>query len=94
MLQVDLALDVEGILPQFIRRRFVMKCETIEPNAHARSAFRRLFSFDSDTLSSDAINKALSPELVSQAYSTLTNFSSAIGQYSVMTVLGQIYLVR
>lgn len=62
-MQVELALDVESIVPQFIRRRFVVKCRTIRPNAnrHYCTVFRRLMA--ESELSSEAIVKALNPEL-------------------------------
>lgn len=65
--QVELALDVESIVPQFIRRRFVVKCRTIRPNStrHHCKVFRR-FMAESE-LSSEAIVKALNPELVSES---------------------------
>ena len=64
LLQVELALDVESIVPQFIRRRFVVKSRTIRPNAtrHYCSVFRHLMA--ESELSSEAIVKALNPELV------------------------------
>ena len=51
-------------MPQFIRRRFVVKCRTIRPNEnrHHSSIFRCLMS--ESELSSEAIVKALNPELV------------------------------
>ena len=63
--QVELALDVESIVPQFIRRRFVVKSRTIRPNInrHRCTLFRRIMA--ESELSSDAIVKALNPELVS-----------------------------
>ncbi|KAI0226875.1 hypothetical protein LSAT2_022672 [Lamellibrachia satsuma] len=63
-MQVELALDVESIVPQFIRRRFVVKCRTIRPNStrHHCKVFRR-FMAESE-LSSEAIVKALNPELI------------------------------
>ncbi|KAL5009533.1 hypothetical protein ScPMuIL_011838 [Solemya velum] len=62
-MQVDLALDVERVLPGFIRRRFVIKCEKVKPNAGIHNPLRRIMSIDSDTFSSLEIAKALNPEL-------------------------------
>ena len=61
---MELALDVESILPQFIRRRFVVKSRTIRPNEnrHHNSIYRCLM--DESELSSEVIFKALNPGLV------------------------------
>ena len=61
-MQVELALDVEAVLPHFLRRKFVMRCHKLTPNRHSKNPFRRLFS--SSSLSAGAITKALNPELV------------------------------
>jgi hypothetical protein len=62
-MQVELALDVEAVLPQFIRRRFVRKTETISPNARSTNTFKRMFHLESNFLSAGAITKALNPDL-------------------------------
>lgn len=64
-LKVELALDVEGILPQFIRRKFVVRSHTIAPNTKSRNPLKRLFRLDLNFDStSTSIVAALNPELV------------------------------
>ncbi|XP_078698733.1 transient receptor potential cation channel subfamily A member 1 homolog isoform X2 [Branchiostoma floridae x Branchiostoma belcheri] len=60
-MQVDLTLDVEQNLPEFIRKRFVRKQETMKPNAIHTSALKAWLFSDSAT-SAQAIAKALNPE--------------------------------
>ncbi|XP_074658298.1 transient receptor potential cation channel subfamily A member 1 homolog isoform X1 [Tubulanus polymorphus] len=60
-MQVELALEVEGILPQFLRRKFIRKCETIRPNKRM-GAVRKFMNWES-TLSASTIAQALNPEL-------------------------------
>ncbi|KAJ8315242.1 hypothetical protein KUTeg_007392 [Tegillarca granosa] len=62
-MQVELALDVERVVPEIIRRRFVRKCETVRPNEGSRNPFKKLVNIESGALSSAAISKALDPEL-------------------------------
>ena len=62
LLQVELALDVESIVPHFIRRKFVVKLQKIRPHEHLNPIQRFL---SSKSMSSEAITKALNPELVS-----------------------------
>ena len=62
--QVELALDVESVVPQFIRRKFVVKEETITPNNNQGNFIKRFFSTTSTFMSATAITKALNPELV------------------------------
>ncbi|XP_071078636.1 transient receptor potential cation channel subfamily A member 1 homolog [Haliotis cracherodii] len=72
-MQVDLALDVEKILPDFIRRKTYIRRETSNPNICLKypiwgSLWRmlwRLLTFQS-SLSLEAIEKALHPELVQE----------------------------
>ncbi|XP_033741695.1 transient receptor potential cation channel subfamily A member 1 homolog [Pecten maximus] len=62
-MQVELALDVERIVPEFIRRKFVTKKQTIKPNQGLKNPFSRLANLEAGDLSSAAINKALNPDL-------------------------------
>lgn len=62
-MQVELALNVESVLPQFIRRKFVVKCQYIEPNKAVRNPLRRLLNIESGFMSTQAIIKALNPDL-------------------------------
>ncbi|KAK3103049.1 hypothetical protein FSP39_016076 [Pinctada imbricata] len=62
-MQVDLALDVEKVVPEFIRRRFVVKCEKIAPNKGTLNPLKRLAAAESGDLSSESISKALNPDL-------------------------------
>ena len=63
--QVDLALDVEKVVPDFIRRRFMVKCEKIAPNRSTVNPFKRLAAAEAGDLTSESISKALDPEVVS-----------------------------
>ena len=63
LLQVELALDVEAVSPEFFRKRNFKRVETIKPNVK-RNAVARFFT-ESSALSAQAITKALDPELVS-----------------------------
>ena len=59
-MQVDLALDVEKVLPLFLRKKFVTMTETVYPN---RESYRSIWSFWHQTLATPAqvINDALYP---------------------------------
>ncbi|CAB4026727.1 transient receptor potential cation channel subfamily A member 1 homolog [Paramuricea clavata] len=59
-MQVDLALDVEKVLPLFLRKKLVTMTETVYPN---RERYRGIWSFWRQTLASPAqvINDALYP---------------------------------
>ena len=59
-----MALDVERIIPDFIRRRFHILKKTIRPNKMKSNPLSRLIHAGS-IMSSQAIQKALNPELVS-----------------------------
>ena len=58
---MELALDVESILPHFIRRKFVVKCLVIKPNVSSHFLLRLT---GVKSLSSEAIARALDPEVV------------------------------
>ena len=60
---MELALDVESLLPGGLQRRFVRRCYKLSPNK-VRPALARLISFESSHMTSAAIAKALNPELV------------------------------
>lgn len=60
-MQVELALDVEAVSPEFFRKRNFKRVETIKPNVK-RNAVARFFT-ESSALSAQAITKALDPEL-------------------------------
>ncbi|XP_061171192.1 transient receptor potential cation channel subfamily A member 1 homolog isoform X1 [Saccostrea echinata] len=62
-MQVDLALDVERVVPEFIRRRFVAKCDTYRPNRKTLNPLKLLARAEAGDLSSQAISKALDPDL-------------------------------
>lgn len=62
-MQVELALDVERMVPDFIRRRFVIKKETLMPNAGFGRVFTRTFGLESYGLTAQNISKALNPEM-------------------------------
>ncbi|XP_046346459.2 transient receptor potential cation channel subfamily A member 1 homolog isoform X2 [Haliotis rufescens] len=67
-MQVDLALDVEKILPDFIRRKTYIRRETLNPNICLKYPLWRLWrllTFQS-SLSLEVIEKALHPELVQE----------------------------
>ena len=59
-----MALDVERMVPDFIRRRFVIKKETLAPNAGFGRVFTRIFGMESYGLTAQNIHKALNPEMV------------------------------
>ncbi|CAH1799596.1 unnamed protein product [Owenia fusiformis] len=61
-MQVELALDVEGFLPHFIRRRFVLHKETLQPGKPP-SCIKRVFKLGDAALSAVSIANALNPEL-------------------------------
>lgn len=63
-LQVELALDVERMVPDFIRRKFVVRKESLSPNAGFSVYFSKTFGLESYGLTAQNINKALNPELV------------------------------
>ena len=65
--QVELALDVERVVPEFIRRRFVTKCDTYKPNKKTLNPLKLLARAEAGELSSQAISKALDPDLVSHS---------------------------
>ncbi|XP_035826279.1 transient receptor potential cation channel subfamily A member 1 homolog [Aplysia californica] len=60
-MQVELALDVERIIPDFIRRKAFTRRSTIRPNRLFSNPVRRLLS--NSYLSPQALQKALNPEL-------------------------------
>ena len=60
-----MALDVERMVPDFIRRRFITKKETLAPNAGFGRLFTRTFGLESYGLTAQTISKALNPEMVS-----------------------------
>lgn len=62
-MQVELALDVERVVPEFIRRRFVTKCDTYKPNKRTLNPLKLLARAEAGDLSSQAISKALDPDL-------------------------------
>lgn len=64
-LQVELALDVERMVPDFIRRKFVVRKESLSPNIGLNVFFSRTFGLESYGLTAQTISKALNPELVS-----------------------------
>ena len=66
--QVELALDVESLLPSFFQRRFMRRCYKLKPN-QKKTALARLMNFESSHMTSVAIAKALDPELVRVVYS-------------------------
>lgn len=59
-MQVDLALDVERIIPDFLRRRAFMRRKTIQPNRLYANPVRRVIT--NSYLSPHALQKALNPE--------------------------------
>ncbi|KAK3773373.1 hypothetical protein RRG08_023251 [Elysia crispata] len=59
-MQVDLALDVERIIPDFLRRRAFCRRKTIRPNQLFANPLRRLIT--NSYLSPQALQKALSPD--------------------------------
>lgn len=62
-MQVELALDVERVVPEFIRRRYVTKCDTYKPNKRTLNPLKLLARAEAGDLSSLAISKALDPDL-------------------------------
>ncbi|KAK3088028.1 hypothetical protein FSP39_013681 [Pinctada imbricata] len=62
-MQVDLALDVEKVVPDFIRKRVVVKCEKIAPNRSTMNPFLRFKAAEAGDLTSESISKALDPDL-------------------------------
>lgn len=62
-MQVELALDVERMVPDFFRRRFVIKKETLKPNVGFGRFFTRTFGLESYGLTAQSISKALNPEM-------------------------------
>ncbi|CAC5420395.1 TRPA1 [Mytilus coruscus] len=62
-MQVELALDVERLVPEFIRRRFVIQKQKIRPNERTLNPLKKLAAIEAGDLSSAAISKALNPEL-------------------------------
>jgi transient receptor potential cation channel subfamily A protein 1 len=61
-MQVELALDVEALLPHFLRKRTMLKCTKIKPNEET-NYITKFFHLESGTLSATAISKALHPDL-------------------------------
>ena len=59
-----MALDVERMVPDFFRRRFVIKKETLKPNVGFGKIFTRTFGLESYGLTAQNISKALNPEMV------------------------------
>lgn len=65
-MQVELALDVERIVPEIIRRRFVVKKKTIKPQiSSGKKALNMLLNLNENFLSPAEISKALDADLVS-----------------------------
>ncbi|XP_070568396.1 transient receptor potential cation channel subfamily A member 1 homolog isoform X2 [Ptychodera flava] len=64
-MQVELALDVEQLIPQFIQRKFIVRKETIEPNYVYKNPVTRLYYYFAGTsaISAPSIAKALRPDL-------------------------------
>lgn len=62
MLQVELTLDVEKVIPDFIWRKAFLQSKTIKPNTIKKYPFRRFFS---SGLTAKNLQDALHPELVS-----------------------------
>lgn len=62
-MQVELALDVERIVPDFFRRRLVVRKDTLWPNRGINKMLSGLFGLESYGLTAQSINKALNPEL-------------------------------
>ena len=62
---MELALDVERMVPDFIRRKFVVRRDTLTPNKGISIFFSKTFGLESYGLTAQNINKALNPELVS-----------------------------
>ncbi|XP_077977581.1 uncharacterized protein LOC144433145 [Glandiceps talaboti] len=64
-MQVELALDVEQMLPLFLRRVFIKKTETILPNKPHKLTIIKIYQqlFDTgSSISAQAIARALNPE--------------------------------
>ncbi|GFO37455.1 transient receptor potential cation channel subfamily a member 1-like protein [Plakobranchus ocellatus] len=59
-MQVELALDVERIIPNFIRRRVFCRRRTLRPNVLYSNPLRRLLT--NSYLSPQALQRALNPE--------------------------------
>ncbi|ELT91340.1 hypothetical protein CAPTEDRAFT_201917 [Capitella teleta] len=62
-MQVELALDVESIVPQFLRRKFVRKSLNVKPNDNSNNRMKHFFQKSMFMSSSTDLNKALNPEL-------------------------------
>lgn len=62
MLQVELTLDVEKVIPDFIWRKAFLQSKTIKPNTIKKYPFRWFFS---SGLTAKNLQDALHPELVS-----------------------------
>ncbi|KAI0226877.1 Transient receptor potential cation channel subfamily A member basal [Lamellibrachia satsuma] len=62
-MQVQLALDVESIIPQYFRRRCVIESRKLRPNTNAQHRTTILWLTTGSDLSSDTITKALSPQM-------------------------------
>lgn len=62
MLQVELTLDVEKVIPDFIWRKAFLQSKTIKPNTIKKYPFRQFFS---SGLTAKNLQDALHPELVS-----------------------------
>ena len=63
--QVELALDVERVIPDFIRRKAFIKRKTIKPNIMFSNPISRFF-LSRAGLTSKSLQQHLNPELVSQ----------------------------
>jgi hypothetical protein len=61
---VELALDVERIVPDFFRRRLVVRKDSMKPNQGISKLFSSVFGLESYGLTAQTIHKALNPELV------------------------------
>ncbi|XP_052808936.1 transient receptor potential cation channel subfamily A member 1 homolog [Mya arenaria] len=62
-MQVELALDVERMVPDFFRRKFVVRKDTLRPNEGISFFFNKAFGLASYGLTAQTIYKALNPEL-------------------------------
>ncbi|KAL4233751.1 hypothetical protein ACF0H5_008431 [Mactra antiquata] len=62
-MQVELALDVERIVPDFFRRRLVVRKDAMKPNQGVNKFLSGLFGLESYGLTAQNINKALNPDL-------------------------------
>ncbi|XP_070189192.1 transient receptor potential cation channel subfamily A member 1 homolog isoform X2 [Littorina saxatilis] len=61
-MQVELALDVERVIPDFIRRKAFVKKKTIRPNTMFKNPFTRIFITQTG-LTAKSLQEHLNPEL-------------------------------